>query len=316
MGTAALRPTKPIKTGSLFACLLKRIIHPKHLWQAIKLKRAKAKLARVYDDPQLKLYADILPGGFLHYGYFDDPNVKPQDLSLNDILRAQQRHSEWIVGLITDRGAPVLDVGCGMGGLTGLMLEHGIRPVALSPDRNQVKHVRGKYPQIPVIEAKFEDIPAADNAGRYGTIITSESLQYLNLDVSLPLIAKLLKPGGRWIAYDYFRIGEASEKSGHMWTEFERRVLQAGWRFVFQQDHTANVVPTLKYVHMWGNDIARAVVDFSVAKLKSKQPHVHYLCEEAIAEMNRKLDKNLDVVNPETFAAHKRYMLLALEKAT
>lgn len=314
MSTTTVRPRRPAKTGSMITSVLKRLIHPKHFWQVIKLKRAKAKLTRAYDDPQLKLYAELLPGGFLHYGYFDDPAIKPQDMSLNDIMRAQRRHSEWVVSLITDRRSPVLDVGCGMGGLVGLMLEEGIRPVALSPDRNQVRHVKGKYPNVSVIEAKFEDIPLAGNEQRYGTIVTSESLQYLNLDVALPLIERLLKSGGRWIAYDYFRVGDAKEKSGHFWSDFEKRVQQAGWRFVHQQDHTPNVVPTLKYIHMWGNDIARPVVDFSVGKLKSKQPHVHYILAEAIDEINRKLDKNLDVVNPDTFAAHKRYMLLALEK--
>ena len=40
-------------------------------------------------------------------------------------------------------------------------------------------------------------VTLAEHAGRYGTVVTSESLQYLDLDKALPLIATLLKPGGR-----------------------------------------------------------------------------------------------------------------------
>jgi cyclopropane fatty-acyl-phospholipid synthase-like methyltransferase len=303
-----------LKAGSIIRSALRKVIDPRHLWKVIQLQRGKKRRERAYDDPQLKLYSEILPGDFLHYGYFDDLKIQPQDISLNAIYQAQFRYAEMILEQVVDRDSPVLDVGCGMGGLIKLMLDKGLSPVALSPDRNQINYIKSKYAQVPVTASKFEDIPCEEHENRYGTIITSESLQYLNLDASLPLLEKLLKPGGRWIACDYFRIGQASERSGHRWDDFEKRILSAGWSFVHQQDITPNVLPTISYAYMWGNNIARPVLAFALEKLQTKHPGAHYVLEEAIDEINEKLDRNLEVVNPETFVANKRYMLLVMEK--
>lgn len=305
---------KDLKAGSIIRGALRKVIYPRHLWKVIQLQRGKKRRERAYDDPQLKLYSEILPGDFLHYGYFDDLTIQPQDISLNAIYQAQLRYAELILEQIADRDSPVLDVGCGMGGLIKLMLDKGLSPVALSPDRNQINYIKSKYARVPVMESKFEDVPWEEHRNRYGTIITSESLQYLKLDASLPLLEKLLKPGGRWIACDYFRIGQARERSGHRWDDFEKRILSSGWRFVHQQDITPNILPTISYAHMWGNNIARPVLDFALEKLRAKHPGAHYVLEEAIDELNGKLDRNLEVVNPETFVANKRYMLLVMEK--
>ncbi|WP_143735372.1 class I SAM-dependent methyltransferase, partial [Neisseria meningitidis] len=159
-----------------------------------------------YGDAQLKLYGEILPGGFLHYGYFDNPDTLPQDISLNDIKRAQRRYAELMVEQIVNRDELVLDIGCGMGGMTKMMLDDGLCPVALSPDKNQIRHIKSQYPDVPTIESKFEMMPVKNRPQKYGTLLTAESLQYLDLDKALPLMDELLLPGGRWIACDYFRL--------------------------------------------------------------------------------------------------------------
>ncbi len=302
-----------IKAGKMIGSVLKRVIYPQHLWRVIQLQRGKKKIKQAYDDPQLKLYSEILPGDFLHYGYFDDPKIQPQDISLNDIHLAQLRYAELILEKIVDGSSPVLDVGCGMGGLIKLMLDRGLSPVALSPDRNQIRYVKSKYGKVPAIESKFENIPCEEHMNRYGTIITAGSLNYLNLDAALPLMEKLLKPGGRWIACDFFRIGEAGRRSKH-WDDFERRILQSGLRFVHQQDITPNVLPTIRYVYMWGNNIALPVLNFFLENMRTKQPGVHYMLEEVIEMIHKRVDRHLEVVNPDTFAANKKYMLLVMEK--
>lgn len=303
------------KARPMFGSVLKKVVHPQHLWKVINLQRGKKRLKRAYDDPQLELYSEILRGGFLHYGYFDDPNTLPQDISWNDIHRAQLRYAELILENIVDRESPVLDVGCGMGGLINLMLDRGLSPVALSPDRNQIRYIQSKYGQVPAIEARFEDIPRDEHKSRYGTLITAESVNYLDLNASLALIEKLLKPGGRWIACDFFRINEAQGKPEH-WNNFEKRISQSSLKCIHQQDITANILPTLSYLYMWGHGIARPVLNFAVKKLQTKQPGVHHMLEEVIETVYQKIDRHLEMVNPEIFAATKRYMLVVMEKNT
>jgi len=324
---------KKIKAAALAKGVFKRVADPRHLYHAVKLHRGRKESKRVRDDAELALIGRILPGAFLHYGYFDDPSRQPEDISLNDIVRAQARYAQVLIAQMQDRSAPVLDVGCGMGGLLPVLKTNGFSPVALTPDRTQIQYVRNTYPDVPTLHLKFEELAAPDHAehlGRYGTVVTSESLQYLNLDKSLPLIASLLKPGGRWVACDYFRThaaqptpgsnGQAAkpgrvEKSGHHWDDFHARLATGGWRVAHQADITPNVLPTLRCLYMWGSRFGLPVLQFAFGKLRRKQPAIHYLVEDALQELHAALADNLEVVNPDTFARNKKYALLVMERS-
>jgi hypothetical protein len=52
----------------------------------------------------------MIPSDFLHYGYFDDPLRRPEDISLGEVTRAQARYSELLLDLAGDPSLPVLDV--------------------------------------------------------------------------------------------------------------------------------------------------------------------------------------------------------------
>ena len=57
------------------------------------------------DDAQLKLYSQILPGGFLNYGYHEDTSLAPEKMSLEAIQRAQTRYGERLVDCALRRRA-------------------------------------------------------------------------------------------------------------------------------------------------------------------------------------------------------------------
>lgn len=307
-----LKSVNKIKKGTLVKDVLKRVFYPNHIYKVIKLQRNKNTTDRVFDDAQLKLYSTIIPGDFLHYGYFEDPHISPLDISLNAIFKAQLKYAELILDKVSDKSSKILDIGCGMGGLLKLMLDRNLVPEALTPDKTQVAYIKSKYPSVPVYEAMFEEMAAVENA--YGTVITSESLQYLKLEKALPLLEKILKPGGKWIACDYFRTGQKAENSGHYWLQFQKEIASAGWKITYEQDITPNVLPTISYVYMWGNNIFKPVKDFAFEKLNKKQPGVNYILQNIMKSLSHKLDKSLDVVNPETFATNKKYVLMVLER--
>lgn len=317
------RHPRKLKPGTLAASVAKRLAHPRHLWRAVTLhhgrKRSRPERQKVRDDAQLKLISRVLPAGFLHYGYFDDPDRRPEDISLSQLEAAQRRYTELIADQLHVSDAPVLDVGCGMGGLLGVLLGRGFAPaqlVALTPDRWQIAHVRSAYPGVPTVHSRFEELSPAEHRARYGAVVTSESLQYLKLDHALPLLEAALRPGGRWVACDYFRVGEAGvgERSGHRWDEFRARVLAAGWRMEVERDVTPHVLPTLRYIHMWGTRFGLPLLEFGLEKLQRKQPGVHYVVSDALRELDAALRENLEIVNPELFSRSKRYMLLVLTR--
>lgn len=296
-------------TGSI----LKRLLLPHHLYRVIKLQRGRKRPDRVYEDPQLKLYHDILPGDFLHYGYFDQKDIHPLDMSINMIYKAQERYGEKLVELVTDAQHPVLDIGCGMGGLLRIMNERNLKAIGLTPDKNQAAHIRKTY-KNDLLESKFEDMDAEAYAQHFGTVITSESLQYLDLPVSLRLIDSILKPGGKWIACDYFKTGAAGEKSGHNWEYFTHHLDEGGFRIVYQEDITPNILPTIAYVHHWATQIGLPVKEFLTGKMKVKAPGFYYVLEEALPLIDEKLNKNIKTVDPAIFAENKKYILMVIER--
>lgn len=305
---------KKVKVSTLLKAAFKKAANPVHLRRAIQLQRSRKKLVRAAQDPQLLLYAQIMPGGFLHYGYFDDPTLNPRDMTLNDISAAQHKYAELVLEKVTDTDSPILDVGCGMGGLVRLMLERGWNPVALSPDVNQIRAVQAAHPHAPTVHAKFEDIPVAEHQNRYGTIINAESLNYLHLEASIPLIEQLLKPNGRWVICDFFRMDETGDTSGH-WEFFKKSVEDAGFHFVFQRDITPHILPTIAYVHMWGAQIGLPMIDFSIEKLHVKAPGFHYLLKETLDAVLKQMKRHLETVDPADFSKRKKYMLMVVERA-
>jgi|688.fasta_scaffold198030_3 cyclopropane fatty-acyl-phospholipid synthase-like methyltransferase len=299
---------------SILSKILRRFILPNHLAKVISLQRNRKKHQRVYDDAQLKLYAEILPGDFLHYGYFDNPDIEPREMSLNDISRAQQNYGLQLIQLIEDKKSPVLDIGCGMGGFIALMQKSGLNPTALTPDINQAKHIREKYHGVPLLEMKFEDLDAVQYNNYFGTVITSESLQYLKLDFSIPLIDKILMKEGKWIACDYFKHSEKGEKSGHNWEYFLQSLSEYGFKISYQRDITQNVLPTIAYAQMWATEIGMPLKDFILGKVAVKAPGIFYALEDALPEVEAKIQKNIETITPEIFAANKRYVLMVIER--
>ncbi len=296
--------------------ILRRLFSPVHALRVWRLERGRQSRHRtVFDDSQLQFYAEFLPSGFLHYGYFDDPSQAPERISLGALEQAQHRYAEKLLELIRDRSAPVLDVGCGMGGLLRSLQQQGLVPVALTPDRNQAAYIRKQFPNVELIESKFEDVAADQHAARFGTLITSESFQYLKLAQALPLIRKLLRPGGRWIVCDYFRVDENVASSGHLWRDVVAALPRHGLRIVHQEDITPHVLPTLAFAQLMAARLALPLKNFGVRKLRIKHLGLYYACEEALAGADERIARALQSIDPQLFAQQKRYLLLALEAA-
>jgi cyclopropane fatty-acyl-phospholipid synthase-like methyltransferase len=294
--------------------IMKRLVHPRHVMHWLRCLGKQTGHDRAHDDAQLKLYAQILPGDFLHYGYFDNPSVLPETLSLSDLQHAQLRYAELILEQLVDHSTPVLDVGCGMGGLLGLLQARGFSPTALTPDQSQIRYIHRKYPMIPLIEGKFEEMPKACYKHVFGTVITAESVQYLEVTQAFLTMDWILMPGGRWIISDYFRMGEAFEKSGHNWNDFIQKLQEGGWHIVLQRDITSHVLPTLMYLHMWGNRLAFPLYTFLLDRFRRKRPALYYVFQEVLQQYANILSDRLQVINPEVFSREKKYMFLVIER--
>jgi len=255
-----------------------------------------------------------LPGGFLNYGYSEDPDITPEKTTIDSIQNAQIRYGERLADLVKDKNGRVLDAGCGLGGLVGLLLQRGLHPTALTPNRTQIRRVREVFPAVPLIEGRLENIPLPEFHHAFGTVITSESFQYMKLSVALDVIKQVLKPGGRWILCDYFRTSAAARDSGHLWTDFTAALEERGWHIVSQQDITPNVLPSIAFAHMFGKRFGLPTAQFAAERLERKRPALHFLLQDVIGKLRSNLQSHLDVVDPVIFAQDKKYMTLVIEQ--
>lgn len=292
--------------------VLKTFLNPIKLWKAYRYHKNSPKYDKSKSDTELLLYSKILNSDMLHFGYFDDINKEADTISIRDIEQAQIRYSEVMIEQINNYDAPVLDVGCGMGGLSGLMLKKGLNVQALTPNVNQKRYINGKHPNLAVHNMKFEALQSEE---KFGTIINSESLQYINLDTAFEKVGGMLLPNGRWLITDFFRIKEDTvNKSGHRLEDFLKSIEKHNWKIVHEQDITLNSLPTLKVVNMYYTRFLEPLALFAAEKIKFKQPWLYYLTQDFQGDIAKKAQKELAAVDPIKFVTEKKYMFYVLEK--
>jgi cyclopropane fatty-acyl-phospholipid synthase-like methyltransferase len=303
-----------ISAKLIFKKVLFKLLSPKSLRHLINLSRDKKKKKRPRIDLTLKLFSKILPGDFLHYGYFEDANRSPEEISINDMVQAQIDYANLLISKIKDKDSPVLDVGCGMGGLIGLLLKRGYTPAALTPDLFQIEYVKKKYPETEILSTKFEHMPLEKYKSHFGTVIMSESLQYLKIEKSLRVMDTVLAPGGTWIVSDYFKKRKTRLASGFFWEAFNDQIEQAGWKISYSKDITTNTLPFLNFILMWSRRLLIPLMELVLDNFRISRPGIYYLVEEVIELLKDDLNKKTDYVNPEVFARDRKYMLLVLER--
>ena len=77
-------------------------------------------------DHVLKLYSEAIRSPYLHYGFWDDPSkINTYDISLNDVIKAQERYIEHLSSFIPKGTSKILDVGAGIGGNSQFLITKG-----------------------------------------------------------------------------------------------------------------------------------------------------------------------------------------------
>jgi cyclopropane fatty-acyl-phospholipid synthase-like methyltransferase len=292
--------------------LFSPFFNPVNLLQAYRFHKNTGRYDRTVNDLELKLYSKILKNDMLHYGYFDDINTAPEFISIGLLEQAQNRYAEIIAEQILEKSLPVLDVGCGMGGLSNFLLSKGINVEALTPDRNQIDYIERLNHGLVCHHCRFEKFVSAK---MFGTIINSESLQYLNLDATFRNVDRIINPGGRWIITDVFRIGEkSSNKSGHRIGDLLIMIKEHGWKIVFERDITQHILPTLKLLHMYVDRYLIPLSQYAEEKFTYKKAWVFYLTKNIRQAIADKCRKEILAIKPEIFLEEKKYMLYVLQK--
>ncbi len=97
----------------------------------------------------------------------------------------------WLTG---ERPCTVLEVGAGTGKLTEVLLELGHDVHATDPDERMLKRLGRRLPEVRASLAGVEELPVADRS--VDVVVGAQCFHWFDLEVALPEIARVLKPGG------------------------------------------------------------------------------------------------------------------------
>jgi trans-aconitate methyltransferase len=114
-----------------------------------------------------------------------------------------------------DRHSTVLELGCGTGKLTELLVGRGLRVHAVEPGANLVEEARrrlGPTDSVHFEIARFEDAELPEQA--YDGVFSATAFHWLEPAVSWAKVASLLKPGGLLALLTH--IGVHDERSSEM----------------------------------------------------------------------------------------------------
>lgn len=119
---------------------------------------------------------------------------------------ARPEYPEWVYDTLTSRcglrcNAAVFEIGAGTGTATHRLLEIGADPlVAIEPDQRLADFLRANNPgkALKVVVAPFED--TALEAATFNLGVSATAFHWLDEESALVKIARLLRPGGWWVA--------------------------------------------------------------------------------------------------------------------
>ena len=271
-------------------------------------------------DHVLKLYSESVRSPYLHYGFWDDPKlVSAENLSLHDIVSAQDRYIEHLTSFIPEDVKTILDVGAGIGGNSSYLLNKGYKVEALSPDEHQEKVFAEKYNgEVKFHRSKFEDF---NPEKQYDLILESESACYIQIQPGWKTARKTVRDGGYLLASDYFLHHNDGSGDWHIKASHNEKVYmeigkEYGFKLLREYDQTENTMPTLDSAKAFMERYIYPTVEFSSNYMDKNYSFIMKILKKAFGKRVNEKMKQLSLLDSNEFRKYKRYMIFLFQKVS
>ena len=269
-------------------------------------------------DHVLKLYSESIRSPYLHYGFWDDPeSIDPNELTLDDMVKAQGRYIEHLASFIPDEVKTILDVGAGIGGNSSYLISKGYEVEALSPDEYQETVFKEKYDgQVKFHRSKFENF---EPEKKYDLVFESESACYIEIEPGWKTAQKTVRDGGYLLASDYFLYhndgsGDWHIKASHDEKNYIKKAEEYGFKLIKEFDQTENTMPTLDGAKALMERFIFPTLEFSSNYLGKNHPFILKVIKKAFGKKVDDKMKQLSLLDSKDFKKYKRYMIYLFQQ--
>ena len=269
-------------------------------------------------DHVLKLYSESIRSPYLHYGFWDDPeSIDPNELTLDDMVKAQGRYIEHLASFIPEEVKTILDVGAGIGGNSSYLISKGYEVEALSPDEYQETVFKEKYDgQVKFHRSKFENF---EPGKKYDLVFESESACYIEIEPGWKTAQKTVRDGGYLLASDYFLYhndgsGDWHIKASHDEKNYIKKAEEYGFKLIKEFDQTENTMPTLDGAKALMERFIFPTLEFSSNYLGKNHPFILKVIKKAFGKKVDDKMKQLSLLDSKNFKKYKRYMIYLFQK--
>ena len=269
-------------------------------------------------DHVLKLYSESIRSPYLHYGFWDDPeSIDPNELTLDNMVKAQGRYIEHLASFIPDEVKTILDVGAGIGGNSSYLISKGYEVEALSPDEYQETVFKEKYDgQVKFHRSKFENF---EPEKKYDLVFESESACYIEIEPGWKTAQKTVRDGGYLLASDYFLYhndgsGDWHIKASHDEKSYIKKAEEYGFKLIKEFDQTENTMPTLDGAKALMERFIFPTLEYSSNYLGKNHPFILKVIKKAFGKKVDDKMKQLSLLDSKDFKKYKRYMIYLLQK--
>ena len=243
-------------------------------------------------DPELLFTREVLQLRHLHLGL----STPGKPMQFEDVAKAQTAFTDLVcekLGRDVANNSPVLDVGCGGGAGTAVLVQKGYTAEGLSPDPYHAMIFRQELPAIPFHATTFERFAAKP---RFGAIVFSESAHYVHdMDLLFSKCKRLFAPHGAKsvVIADYFAKPGKTYLGGEntpIITEDTLMFAAKKHRFYLtnEEDITTRTLPTIALMAHFHKDYFVPGVNILEHLIKNR---AHYTWKIAQVFFGRQIEK-------------------------
>ena len=271
-------------------------------------------------DHVLKLYSESIRSPYLHYGFWDNPeSVDLENITLNEMVAAQDRYIEHLASFIPREVKTILDVGAGIGGNSSYLLSKGYVVEALSPDEYQEGVFAEKYNgEVKFHRTKFEDFKPEK---QFDLVLESESACYIQIEPGWQTARETIRDRGYLLASDYFLhhndgSGDWHIKASHDEKTYIEKAEEYGFKLIQEYDQTDNTMPTLDGAKAFMERFIYPAMDFTSNYMDKNYPFVLRVIKKAFGKKVNDKMKQLSLMESDEFRKYKRYMIYLFQKVS